>query len=80
MDHDGRKPIPKESFLNRLQARFLNGNKVWRNRSGSRLYTWDYVHGHVEVFDGQGRHIASVDAISEALIGNAVKGRKIDVS
>jgi hypothetical protein len=81
MEHVGRKPLPQNSFLHRkIRVGFKNGEHRWRDEKGKRLYTWDSLHGHVEVFTATGRHIASVDAVTEALIGEAVEGRRIDVS
>jgi len=43
-------------------------------------YTWDSLHGEIEVFNKRGKHIGVVDAVSGELIKDAVKGRSIDVS
>lgn len=73
-------PIPRPSFLDQcipLGAR--GGEKRWRSRDGKRLYTWDWTHGDIEVFNARGRHLGSLDAVTGALIKDAVPGRKIDV-
>jgi hypothetical protein len=44
-----------------------------------RLYTWDYTHGEIEVFNKRGRHLGSLDATSGELIKGPVPGRTIDV-
>jgi hypothetical protein len=49
------------------------------SRDRTKLYTWDWTHGEIEVFNRRGRHLGVIDAISGALIKNAVAGRKIDV-
>jgi hypothetical protein len=57
----------------------IGGQKRWRNRDGDRLYTWDSLHGEIEVFNVRGRHLGAIDAVTGDLIKDAVKGRKIDV-
>ncbi|WMX57433.1 colicin E3/pyocin S6 family cytotoxin [Peribacillus sp. R9-11] len=74
------KILPRPSFLDTCVSLKVVGNrKVWRSHDGKRLYTWDSLHGEIEVFNRQGRHLGSADAISGALIKTAVKGRKLDV-
>jgi len=44
-------PIPKPSYLDQcfyLGAR--NGEKRWRSKDRTKLYTWDWTHGEIEVF------------------------------
>lgn len=60
--------------------RIIGGKKTWRSHDGERLFTWDDLHGEIEVFDKLGRHLGALDAITGALIKEAVKGRKLDVS
>jgi hypothetical protein len=43
------------------------------------LYTWDALHGEVEVFNARGKHLGVIDAKSGDWIKVAVPGRKIDV-
>ncbi len=74
------KPIPEDSFLHRLKyLGFVHGDQRWRSEDGKRLYTWDALHGEVEVFNGRGRHLAAVDSVTGRLIKDAVRGRTIDV-
>jgi hypothetical protein len=74
------KSIPKPSFLDRMQALgAINGERRWRSHDGKRLYTWDALHGEIEVFNARGRHLGALDATTGALIKDAVRGRKIDV-
>lgn len=80
----GRKlppiPIPKPSYLDQcisLGAR--DGEKRWRSKDGSKLYTWDWTHGDIEVFNKRGRHLGSIDALSGELIKDPVAGRTINV-
>jgi len=46
-----------------------DGRKVWRSPKRDRFYTWDELHGEVEVFDKRGNHISVVDP----LVGEAIK-------
>jgi hypothetical protein len=56
-----------------------DGEQRWRNRKGDRLYTWDALHGHIEVFNSRGRHLGVLEAQTGQLIGPPVPGRRIDV-
>jgi hypothetical protein len=55
------------------------GEARWRSHDGERLYTWDRVHGEVEVYNKRGRHLGVVDPQTGVLIKPAHKGRTIDV-
>lgn len=75
----GGKPIPKPSFLDEcIPIGAVNGRKRWKSEDGKRLYTWDSLHGEIEVFNDRGRHLG-VFSPEGKLIKDAVKGRKIDV-
>ena len=51
-----RVPIPKPSFLDQCRyLGYIEGERRWRGAEG-RLYTWDALHGEIEVFDRHGRH------------------------
>ncbi|AWD13896.1 hypothetical protein FH505_00570 [Bacillus velezensis] len=74
------KILPRPSFLdNCLFLKIIEGRKVWRSRDGKRLYTWDSLHGEIEIFNKQGRHLGSAEPIFGELIKPAVKGRKLNV-
>ena len=74
------KPRPKPCFLDDCEVhKVVNGIKVWRNSKGSRYYTWDSLHGEIEVFNSQGYHLGAIDAKNGILIKDAVKGRKINI-
>ena len=74
-------PIPKPSFLDtREYLGVRNGERRWRSRCGRRLYTWDGLHGEIEVFNARGRHLGVLHPLTGAMIKEAVKGRRIDVS
>jgi hypothetical protein len=73
------KPIPKPCFLDNCESLgAVNGTKRWRDKNGDRLYTWDSLHGEIEVFNKRGRHIGVMNPQGQ-FIKDAVKGRKIDV-
>lgn len=74
------KSIPKPSFLDRMTALgAIKGERRWRSPDGKRLYTWDSLHGEIEVFNIRGRHLGALDPVSGQFIKDAVRGRKIDV-
>lgn len=76
----GGIPRPKPCYLDSCEAiGSYNGEKRWRSKDGNRIYTWDSLHGEIEVFNKRGLHLGVLDALSGKLIKNAVKGRKIDV-
>lgn len=68
-------PIP--CFLNTLQKYRVSGNtQIYR--SDDKYYTWDGLHGEIEVFNKRGYHIMVLDPYGNK-IKDAVRGRKIDV-
>jgi hypothetical protein len=72
---------PKPCFLDGMvRLGFIGGNQLWRSPDGRRYYTWDSLHGEIEVFNGRGKHLGAVDAVQGTFIKDAVKGRSIDVS
>jgi hypothetical protein len=74
------KPIPRPSILDDFE--FLGapyGKRRWRSHGGRRLYTWDSLHGEVEVFNNRGKHLGSLDPVTGAMLKPAVRGRIIDV-
>jgi len=75
-------PRPKPCYLDNFEVwKTVGGQKVWRNEEGSRLYTWDAMHGEIEVFNEWGYHLGVIDAVSGELLKRkqAVKGRKINI-
>ncbi|GGJ88962.1 hypothetical protein GCM10010123_18180 [Pilimelia anulata] len=73
-------PLPRPSFLDTQEAIGApHGRRRWRNRRGDRLYEWDALHGHVEVYNRRGRHMGVLDAVTGVTVGEAVPGRRIDV-
>jgi hypothetical protein len=71
---------PKPCYLDNFQVwKTVAGQRIWRNNDGSRLYTWDALHGEIEVFTARGHHLGALDAVTGQFRKPAVKGRKIDV-
>jgi hypothetical protein len=70
-------PAPRRGFVETLQKIKYDGEQRWRDDAG-RIYTWDQLHGHFEVFDKRGHHLGVVD-LDGRYAGPAKKGRTIDV-
>ncbi|MGA6828846.1 colicin E3/pyocin S6 family cytotoxin [Nitrospira sp. NS4] len=76
----GPKPVPKPSILDGCDCLgAFSGEKRWVSKDGSRIYTWDKLHGEIEVFNRRGHHLGAIDPIHGNLIKPAVKGRTINV-
>ena len=73
-----QKPIPEDCILHQYEKFSYGGENRWRSDDRKRIYTWDGLHGEIEVFNKRGRHLGVMNCIGET-IKNAVKGRKIDV-
>ncbi|SFI75108.1 colicin E3/pyocin S6 family cytotoxin [Nitrosomonas sp. Nm34] len=74
------KPIPSPSILDNCEyLGAIYGERRWRSKDGQRLYTWDSLHGEIEVFNKRGKHLGAIDPICGSLIKDAIPGRKIDV-
>lgn len=75
----GGIPIPKPSFLDECESLgAVYGKKRWRSKDYTRLYTWDSLHGEIEVFNARGRHLGVLNP-QGVFIKEAIKGRKINV-
>lgn len=73
-------PIPKPSFLDGCDyLGAFNGERRWRSKDGKRVFTWDSLHGEIEVFNKRGRHLGALDALNGNKTKSAVPGRTIDV-
>lgn len=73
----GGIPKPKPCFLDQFTKTYVDGTtKVFVDDENDRLYTWDSLHGEIEVFNKRGRHIAVFDPDGN-WIKEAVRGRKI---
>ena len=76
----GGIPLPKPCFLDNFEVFGIRGNKkIWRSVDGAFFYSWDSLHGEIEVFNKRYRHMGSLDAKSGEYIKDPVKGRKINV-
>ncbi|WP_155591869.1 colicin E3/pyocin S6 family cytotoxin [Lysinibacillus cavernae] len=74
------KVIPKPSFLDTcIYVKTLGNHKLWRSIDAKRYYTWDTLHGEIEVFNKRGKHIGAADVLTGEFTKPAVRGRKIDV-
>jgi len=72
--------IPKPSFFDKcIRLKTINGERRWGNDDGTRIYTWDSLHGEIEVYNSRGTHLGVVDALTGLPTKAAVKGRRIDV-
>ena len=73
-------PIPKPCTLlnDCLSLGAFDGERRWKSITGDRLYTWDSLHGEVEVFNRRGKHLGVMNCGGE-YIKEAKKGRKINV-
>lgn len=71
---------PRPSFLDRQKKHHVaNGKQVWVSANGTRYYTWDELHGEIEVFNRRGKHIAVLDPDGKLTQKEPVSGRCIDV-
>ena len=76
----GRKPIPKDGFLDICDyLGYIYGERRWRDPEGDFLYTWDGLHGELEVYDARGHHLGTADPVTGERIKRARKGRRIRV-
>lgn len=75
-----QKPRPDPCFLDdQIPIGAFGSQKRWSSSDGKRFYTWDSLHGEIEVFNKRGLHLGAADAETGILIKPAVKGRFIDV-
>jgi hypothetical protein len=71
---------PRPSILDDFEnLGFVNGQQRWSSNRGQRLYTWDALHGEVEVYNRRGKHLGVQDPMTGRWIKDAVPGRLIDV-
>ncbi len=64
-----RSVRPKTPFPGGLRKR-------WRDAEG-RIYEWDYMHGAVEMYDAQGRHLGEFDSATGEQLKQASSLRTI---
>ncbi len=70
-------PKPKPCFLDEMtKHQVIDSRQVYKQND--KYYSWDGLHGEIEVFNRRGWHIMVLDAYGNK-IKDAVKGRKINV-
>ena len=71
-------PKPKPCILDGYEVvKVVGGRKVYRNED--MLYTWDELHGEIEVFDCRGFHVGAIDGTTGERLKPAKKGRRLRV-
>ena len=69
---------PKPCFLDRCKKyKVVGDTQIYSYKD--KFYTWDGLHGEIEVFNHIGVHISVIHPVTGIPIKAAVKGRKIDV-
>ncbi len=69
---------PKPCYLDGCELfRVIDGRKVYRR--GRFLYSWDELHGEVEVFNQRGYHMGALDAVTGKQIKPPRKERRLRV-
>lgn len=67
---------PKPCYMDQFEFyKVIDGSKVYRGNG--RLYSWDELHGEIEVFNKQGWHLGALDAKTGELIKQARKDRRL---
>jgi hypothetical protein len=75
----GGIPSSNSSFLDEcIPMKAINGQKRWRSKDAKKIYTWDSLHGEIEIFNNRGRHLGVLNPEGD-LIKDAIKGRTIYV-
>lgn len=72
-------PRPRPGFLDKLERLSRSGPPRWRDLKEKRLFEYDPLHGHIEGYNLRGIHLGVFDAITGERIGEAKRGRRIDV-
>ncbi|MFC5315448.1 colicin E3/pyocin S6 family cytotoxin [Azospirillum rugosum] len=71
---------PKPSILDGFDFhKVIDGRKVWKNQDGTRYYSWDALHGEVEMFDRRGYHLGSLHPEDGRPLKDPVRGRRLNV-
>jgi hypothetical protein len=70
---------PAESDVWKSYESAGTGRRKSGSGRGTRYYEWDYLHGEIEVYDGRGRHLGTLDPKTGDPAKPAVPGRKIDL-
>jgi len=76
-----KKHRPNPCYLDSMEyLGFKNGNTLWRSPCKRRYFTWDSLHGEIEVFNKRGKHLGVLHEVTGRFIKDAVEGRSINVS
>lgn len=70
-------PKPKKTATRKpicTKANKTNGEQG----SKRRYYRWDFTHNDIEVFNGSGQHLGTMDPSNGKMTKPAVPGRRID--
>lgn len=71
---------PSPCYLDSFEKfRLISSVQVWISGAGDRFYTWDSLHGEIEVFNKRGRHLGVLHASTGVVIKDAVHGRRINL-
>lgn len=69
-------PKPKPCYIDKYEFyKVICGRKVYRGKG--RYYSWDELHGEIEVFDKFGYHLGALDAVTGKKIKDADKSRRL---
>jgi len=75
----GGFPIPRPSILDVFTVVGIDGGrKVYKDSDEDRFYTWDSMHGELEVFNKRGIHIGVACPKTGIILKPAVRGRRIN--
>jgi len=66
-------------FLNKLEKKQWKGKNRWMSNEGDRIYTWDSMHGEIEVFNKRGHALAILNPDGPIKEKAIEKGRTIKV-
>ena len=77
----GKKSRPSPCYLDNMEyLGFIKGDQRWRSPCKKRYYTWDPLHGEIEVFNKRGKHLGVLHATTGKYIKDPKNGRSINVS
>jgi hypothetical protein len=66
------------TFLQKQEKIRRKGIQVWRSKDRNFLYTWDGLHGEIEVYNVRGYAIFILNPDGTRKNKNVVRGRTID--
>ena len=78
MEVEGAVHWKTSTFLKTQEKLKRSGDLRWRSADKSRYYTWDSMHGEIEVFNRRGKHIAVLNANGTLSNKQPKQGRTID--